>query len=267
MTGPVLPGSGLAGWAFLKRTATAQTDRLSVRPDMMREAAWFRDRIGQVDTAEELVGDRRLLKVALEAFGLEADLPNRFFIRKVLEGGTLKTDALANRLADPAYRKFAAAFGFGDFATPSTKLSDFPDRILSQWKARRFEAEVGAQNNDLRLALNARRELAEMAGRNASDTTLWFGIMSSPPLRRVVEGGLGLPQATGRLDIDRQLSMFRDKAQAVLGDSKVAQFRDPEKVDALLRRFLLRTDPSQAQQSAQSALSLLVAGRAMFRRL
>lgn len=267
MTGPIFAGSGLTGWTYLKRTAAQQTDRLATRPDMAREAAWFRDRIGQVDTAEELVADRRLLKVTLEAFGLEADLPNRFFIRKVLEGGTLKTDSLANRLSDPAYRKLAAAFGFGDFSVPSTKISDFPDRILSQWKIRRFEAEVGQRDNDLRLALNARRELAELAGRTGSDATMWFGIMASPPLRRVVEGALGLPQATGRLDIDRQLSLFRDKAQAVLGDPRVAQFREPEKVEALVRLFLLRSDPTLAPLPSQSALSLITAGQSMFRRL
>lgn len=269
MTGaPVLVGTGLSGWAFLKRTATAQTGRLSDRPDMQRDAAWFRDRIGRIDSAEDLVADRRLLKVALEAFGLEADLPNRFFIRKVLEGGTLAPDSLANRLADPAYARLSAAFGFGDYATPRNKLSDFADRILMQWTARRFEAEVGLQDNTLRLALNARREMDELAQRKASDATLWFGVMASPPLRRVMEGALGLPSGTGRLDIDRQLALFRDKAQAAFGDPSIAQFKDPDRTEALIRRFLMRADAAQAQTlPAQTAVTLLSAGQAMFRRL
>lgn len=50
----------------------------TLRPKIRNDEAYFRAKIGSVKTAEQLVSDRRLLKVALGAFGLEADINNRF---------------------------------------------------------------------------------------------------------------------------------------------------------------------------------------------
>ncbi|ESW59285.1 MAG: hypothetical protein Q27BPR15_18375, partial [Rhodobacter sp. CACIA14H1] len=95
---PVLPAFGTQGWTFLKRTEAAQQATFARQPEIRRDEAYFRDRIGAVRTAEALVSDRRLLRITLEAFGLEQDVDARAFIRKVLEGGTKQADALANRL-------------------------------------------------------------------------------------------------------------------------------------------------------------------------
>lgn len=264
---PVLPLSGFAGWTFLKRTEAAQRTAFEGAADLRREEAYFRARIGQVKTADDLVSDRRLLRVALGAFGLEADIDARAFLRKVLADGTLKEGALANRLADKQYAAFSAAFGFGDFAVPRTQLSDFADRILGPWKTRRFEVAVGEQDNALRLALNAEREVARIAARPGSDEAKWFTIMGNRPLREVFQTAFGLPQAFAALDLDRQLATFRERARAAFGDEKVAQFADPARLEALVRRFLVQSDlrgggNGAAWSPAAGALALLQAGAA-----
>ena len=97
---PILPLSGYTGWGFLKRTMARQQAVQQALPVQQRDEAYFRDRIGKVQTAEQLVSDKRLLRISLTAFGLEADVNSRAFIQKILEGGTLKGDSLANKLAD-----------------------------------------------------------------------------------------------------------------------------------------------------------------------
>ena len=71
-------------------------------------------------------------------------------------------------------RRKARAFGFGDFAIPNTKKSDFADKILTAYRQRRLEAAVGTQNSDMRLALNARRELSAIAAKGLSADGKWF---------------------------------------------------------------------------------------------
>ena len=154
---PVLPMAGFAGWSFLKRTMVRQQATQQAAPAQLRDETYFRDRIGKVNTAEQLVADKRLLRISLTAFGLEGDLNSTAFIRKILEGGTLKEGSLANKLADKQYQKFSAAFGFGDFSVPRTRISTFPDEILARFRTRSFESAGGAQNNSFRLALNAER--------------------------------------------------------------------------------------------------------------
>lgn len=241
---PVIPLGGYAGWRFLNRTLAVQTQSFATTPAVQRDEAYFRAHIGKVTSAEALVSDRRLLKIALGAFGLDHDINNRFFIRKVLEEGTLAEGALANRLADKTYAALSKTFGFGDGLPPAARTGDFAEKILNQYRTRQFEQAVGAQNADMRLALNARRELAELAASESGDKTLWYTIMGSRPLRSVFETALGLPKSFATLDLDQQMTTLRDKTATAFGDSTVAQFRDPERVEALLRRFVLR---AQAQ--------------------
>ena len=257
---PVVPLAGYAGWAFLKRTLPGQTAAFNKSPEIKRDEDYFRANIGKVKTADQLVADRRLLKVALGAFGLDADINNKAFIKKVLTDGTLSTDALSSKLADKQYQKFSAAFGFGDFATPSTQISTFADTIVSAYKARAFEAAVGDQNDDLRLALNAQRELASLAGKTGTEELKWLTVLGSAPLKQVFSKALGLPASIGAIDLDRQLAMFQDKAQAAFGDSSVKQFSDATKVETLVRRFLVRAQAAAAQGqigSGTAALAML----------
>ena len=263
---PVLPMGGTAGWAFLKRTEAAQLAAFVRRPDLGRDEAYFRDRIGKVADAQALVADRRLLRITLEAFGLEADLDAKAFIARVLSDGTLKAGALATKLTDPRYREMSAAFGF-DLAVPRSRLSDFPDRIMARWKERRFEAAVGAQHNGLRLAMTARRELAALARGSGGEDAKWFRVMGNAPLRAVVQGAFGLPDSFAALDIDRQLAMLKGKAQAALGQGTVTQFSEPAQVERLIRLYMIRQEEAGIAGGQGPAQVLLGQAQAMFRRI
>lgn len=255
-----LPLTGYAGWTFLKRSEAKQSAALAGQAVVKRDEDYFRANIGKIDSAEQLVKDRRLLTVALGAFGLEGDINNKAFIQKVLEGGTLKAGSLANKLADKQYQKLSAAFGFGDFKTPRTKLSDFPDKILTAWKERQFEVAVGEQNETFRLALNAERELGELAAKTkTSNDARWFAVLGSAPVRRVLEKALGLPSGFAQLDIDKQLEVMKSKAMTQLGTDQIADFADPTRMEGLIRRFVVRADADayRSQFGGSAALALM----------
>lgn len=254
---PVVPSGGLSGWSFLSRTMVKQRHSFDANPAARREAVYFRDKIGGIDSAGQLVADRRLLTVALTAFGLEGDVNNRAFLQKILEDGTLKPEALGNRLADKRYLEFARAFGFGDFPIPNTKKSDFADKILSAFGQRRFETAIGAQNGDMRLAMNARRELADIAGKRLSVNGKWLTILGSPPLRSLLQTAFGLPQSFAGGDLDRQIAVLKERANPLLGTADPAAFADPEKVEKLIRLFLVRSEAQSSGGATSTALSLL----------
>jgi hypothetical protein len=252
---PIIPMSGYAGWTFLQRTLTKQQDTFVKSPEITRDEDYFRANIGKVKTAEDLVKDRRLLKVALGAFGLDADLNNKAFIQKVLADDTSSATALANKLADKQYLKFATAFGFGS-GTPNTNATGFADTIITSYNARSFESAVGDQDGDLRLALNAQRELATLSTSSSSETTKWYGILGNTALRQVFTKALGLPASISSADLDVQLKTFQDKAATTFGDANVSQFTDATKVEGLIRRFLVK---SQADSLASSVGSGAIA--------
>ena len=83
---PVIPFGGNAGWSFLQRTLESQQATFEKGTVLRRDVDYFRENIGNISTAADLVADRRLLNVALGAFGLDDDLPNKAFIQKTCKG-------------------------------------------------------------------------------------------------------------------------------------------------------------------------------------
>ncbi|MBF9035243.1 DUF1217 domain-containing protein [Rhodobacterales bacterium HKCCE2091] len=260
---PIVPMTGYARWAFLERTLDDQTEAFSRSPVNARDMEYFRENIGLVVSAEELVSDYRLLRVALSAYGLQDDLPNRAFIRTVLSDGTTDDDALSNRLADKRYRAFSEAFGFGEVAIPKTQDSGFADRILARFERQEFERAVGEQSEEMRLGLTLQRELPEIAARDISNNAAWLSVMGNPPLREVFETALGLPEAFGLLDIDRQLETFQAKARQYLGTDDITEIASDEGTEKVLRNYFARAQIntlSQVATPASIALTLLQGG-------
>ncbi|WP_424941204.1 DUF1217 domain-containing protein [Aliiroseovarius sp. S253] len=257
---PVIPFNGAAGWAFLQRTKDAQQSAFESNPAVQRNVQYFQDNIGDIATAEQLVSDRRLLSVALGAYGLIDDVNNTYFIRKVLEDGTLDTDALANKLSDKRYFEMAKEFGFGDYNIPRTQISDFGVRTVEAYKEREFEVAIGNQDRDMRLAMSLERDLGNIIDKSTSDAGKWYSVMGNPPLRQVFETALGLPSSFGTIDIDKQLEIFQEKSERYFGSSSVDQFSDPERLDELTRLFLARSQIAQGTAALSSnaiALTLL----------
>ncbi len=256
---PIVPATGNVGWTFLKASRTDQQYAFDESTLIKRNTDYFAEIIGDVRSAEELVSDRRLLSVALGAFGLDDDINNKFFIQKVLEEGTQNQEAFANRLSDKRYFALAEAFGF-DLSPPNTVLSDFAKGIQNDYRARQFEVAVGNQDENLRLALGVSRDIQGFADNRLGDDTAWFSIMGNPPMRRVFEYALGLPSEIAAIDIDQQLSVFKEKSEAIFGTSSPSQFTEPELQEKLIRSFLFRAD-LEANASASSrgtvALTLL----------
>ncbi len=253
---PVVPLSGYPGWRFLSKTQAAQLELVASSPQSKRETDQFRERIAAISSAEALVKDRSLLKVALGAFGLEADLPNRAFIQRVLESPSQDPGSLANRLADKRYLEFARAFGFAEPGGPFSRRPGFADRIVKAYQTRTFEAAVGERDESMRLALTAVRELSELSQRKTTPDSKWFAVMGNPPLRRVFESALGLPTSFGALDLDRQLDVLREKTRSAFGNGEITQFASAERREDLVRLFLVRSDVQQSSVTSGGSVAL-----------
>lgn len=257
---PVTPLSGIAGWNFLQRTQDAQQVAFDKSPALARDVAYFKENIAKVKTAEDLVSDHTLFKVALGAFGLDEQLGSKFFMRKILEEGTEDRSALASRLVDKRFHDIAEAFGFGNLLGARTGYSDFAETVTRAYKDRQFEIAVGQTEPALRLAMSFKREIEIHASSGQSDDAAWFSIMGKPPLREVFETAFNLPKAFGQLDINRQREVLQEETRAALGSDRVAVFQSPDAVNKFIDRFLARAQiaagpPPNAPGS--TALSLL----------
>jgi len=257
---PIIPSNGIVGWNFLQATYDKQFETFTKDAVLQRETDYFIENIGNVKSAEDLVGDTRLLQIALDAFGLGEDVYKKAFVIKVLQDGTAADDALANKLGDDRYVKFSETFGFGPGDTVKTgSAQDMADLIFTN-KVQAFEEAVGEQDKSMRVAMYGEREIANLAVDGTSVDTKWFNVMGQPALREMFEVAMGLPESLAKIDLDQQLETFKSKAESVFGTSDISAFEDPELMGKLVITYLARqqiADFSASQSSGATALMLL----------
>ena len=257
---PILPLSGLAGWAFLNRTKERQEASFNATPQIERDVALFRERFASLQSASDLVDSRPILKVALGAFGLQDDLDNRAFIRKILEGGTEDRSALANRLSDKRYLAFAKAFSFLTPSGTPANNDGLVEQIVTSYRSREFEIAVGKQDQPMRLALALQRELPQLAQSYSSEQARWFALLGNPPLREVLETSLGFPKQFASLDIDTQMVRMQTAARQRFGTSEISELARDDRLSGLTERFLVMSQLAQnptGTSSSSVALMLL----------
>lgn len=254
MTAAITVGSsGLAGWRVLQRMETRQVEVTAKDPVVQRATAYLRENLTARTTADDLVGDYKMLQVALGAFGLDDDLANKAFIRKVLESDLGDSASLVNRLGDKRYLKLAQAF------EKRTDAAATGQELTQAYVQRQFEKRVGEGDESYRLALNARNEVKAFATRTSSDKTLWYEVLGSEPLRAVFQGAFGMSSSIANLSVDRQLEEFMSASERYLGSSSFSAIATDATIDKLVTRYLAL---SQIQATTTSnrytaALSLL----------
>jgi hypothetical protein len=258
---PIIPIGGGAGWAFLQRTMDDQKASFLNGFSVRQEMAYFAANIGGVRTAQDLVDDRRLLAVALQAFGLQDELGKTGFVLRVLEGGTEARDAPANRIPDARWREMARAFGFGDGKGAQTGVEGFADAILLRHGDRAFEIAVGETDQTMRVALNFDRTAQELARAGLSERGVWFRLLGDPATRSFIETAFNLPREFAQIDVDQQVQTLIDRTRSAFGAGAL-DLADPElRARFTDRYFALDSIRSfnAAASAGQNALALLQA--------
>jgi len=112
----------------------------------------------------------------------------------------------------------------------------------------------------MRLALNFKREMGELAGQNLPRDTGWFRAMGSLPIRAVLESAFNLPTEFSQIGLDQQKDVLISKAKQFFGSDSIDIFSDPEILDDMVKRFQLREqikNGPDASTPGMAALSLL----------
>ena len=254
MTSAITLGiSGIAGWRVLQRIEARQVEVTAKDPVIQRATTYFQEKLTKDTTAEDLISDYKMLRVALGAFGLEGDISNKAFIRKVLESDIGDSTSLVNRLSDKRYLKLAKEF------KNLTNAETTGRTVAEAYVQKQFQKRVGEGDESYRLALNARNELKAFAARTSSDKTMWYEVLGNKPLRTVFEGAFGFSSSIANLPVDRQLEEFMSASKRILGTSSFAEIGTAETIDKLTMRYLalsqIQANTSSNRYSA--ALTLL----------
>ncbi len=179
---------------------------------------------------------------------------------RVLESDPSDPNALVNLVSDPRYGALQKALNFQPPDTTRSYPDRFADAIAQRYVDRQFEIQIGEQDPSMRVALGFDRSLDEVIKNGATENSRWFAVMASGPLREVFETVFGLPGGFGTLDVDRQLSVLKERSEARFGATDLADLDSPEMRAEIRNAYLFGSDLSlQGPTAGSSAVLALLA--------
>ena len=216
-----------------------------------KESTYYHNTITRIRSLDDFLKDKRLVAYTLKAYGFEGETVATDTLRKALTSDPFDEDSYVSKLSDPRFRDMAAAFNF----TADGQIGRGPAQQVQSRSAmlktmdlhvrQTMEAEAGAQNEGVRLALYFQRKAPEI--------TSAFGILADKALIQVVTTALGLPESISQADIEVQAAVITKRLN--LDDLK-----DPEKLDKFLARFSTLYDLNNGTSSASSPASIILGG-------
>ncbi|CUH79810.1 hypothetical protein TRM7557_02587 [Tritonibacter multivorans] len=296
---PYIPSQGIAGWNFLQSTYDRQFEAFSQSGDLSNDTDYFLENIGAVQTSEDLLNDRRLLQVAVKAFGLQEEVDYRALLERVLNEGTTASDALANTLDDQRYVELSEAFGFGPGQSLKTADKGAMQSVVDAFNTSSFEEAIGEQDEVMRNALFAQRSFPELLGdtiqeegsegslrdnavseflariggdpEEEEDRTLeekWQEMLNRDSLDEFFNTAFSLGNSVLTMDDDERIEAYMDSAEELLGTSDPAIFFAPENAANVTALFTAQArregtmsteDISAAAELSSRLLSAMVA--------
>lgn len=215
---------------------------------------------------KDLLDDIGLSLAVFDFFDLPVGSESFAFAHRVLASDRDSPTSLANVHPDPRVKAFADAFVFPPTETRRVYPPGFAEKVVQSYLDREFEARVGETDPALRIALSLPRDLAQVIDSGGGANSRWFGVMASRPLRAVFEAVFNLPESFGTLEIDRQLGVFRARAEAMFGTSDLAELAGPDHIEDIRRRYLVQSSLAQSKAAlvgsgtGGSVVSALLAG-------
>ena len=206
-----------------------------------RDIEYFKENIGKIENADELLDDFRLKKFVLEAFGLEEDLYKDAFVKRILTDDLEGDDALAYRMIDPRYVEMATALRL-DTGSSILKDASAMGEVGARWLVNGFEKDLGEQNPALREAMYFRRKAPKIEN--------MYQVLSDKALRHVVMKVAGLPDQMASQPVEKQAAALEKRIN-------VEDLKDPNYVDDLMRQFLVIEDAQAGTGSIDAGIASL----------
>ena len=212
----------------------AQLSKLVTKdPQVSANVAYYKANIGNVKSVDDLLSNRnrKLLTVALGAYGLESQVDAKGLLRKLLSEDPTSS-SLAQRMADTRYQRFAKAFAsLRNDGGAATSSAANVAAVVAAYQETQYEKAVGRSDTAARQALYFKRVAPEAAGSI-------YQVLSDKTLAAVVREAYGLPKETAALEVKQQVRQLKAKG------FDYTKLTDEKYVKTIITKFLASQDAS-----------------------
>lgn len=185
------------------------------------EVKYYNDNISQVKSIDDLLANKRLLTVALAAYGLDAASETPARIKEMLQGGVSDPNSPANKLTDKSYAAFVSAFNFAEYGTSTTSRAEVKQQTPNFYSVKSglglvpptveyvknetayYLANIGSVRSIDDLMANSRLYNYALASYGLDPST-----QDKDMIRKVLEGGVSDPQSLANTIEDKRYAAF-----------------------------------------------------------
>ncbi|MFS8115780.1 DUF1217 domain-containing protein [Rhizobium jaguaris] len=112
------------GYSIATRSMATTLNQVASQAQNKREIDYYNANIGKVKNVDDFMNDYQLYSYAMEAYGLSDMTYAKAFMKQVLTSDLSNSSSFANKLTDPRYKEFAAAFNFGTSSDKTAQTSE-----------------------------------------------------------------------------------------------------------------------------------------------
>lgn len=197
------------------------------------EVLYYRERMGEIETVDEIIADARLVEFIAVSEGLAYEDLADGVLGLLLRSNLDDSESYANSFEDVRYQKIAGSFSFDELGRieQSSAAGVQSERGLVEashlYVTQSIEEEAGETEVGARLAL--------YFARMAPTVNSVYEILADEALGQFVRTTLSLAEETASADIDKQAQLIESRLE-------IQDFQDTEKVNEMINRFLVLYD-------------------------
>lgn len=132
------------GYTIATRDMSTSLNQVASQAQNKRMIDYYNANIGKVTNVDDFLNDYQLYSYAMEAYGLSDMTYAKAFMKQVLTSDLSDSSSFANKLTDPRYKEFAAAFNFGTGATNTAQTSAQEDDLIGLYQQSFTNEETAA---------------------------------------------------------------------------------------------------------------------------
>lgn len=239
--------SSLLGLALVDATRDRQIVSIQNSAQGAREISAFRERIGDIETVDQLLEDHELYTFVMKAYDLEDQIFGKAMMGQVLTSDIDDKTSLVNRLTDQRFKDINQGMGFlpDDAGNNNTLQKVWQDEMVERFTERQFINSQADQNETIGTVLEFRKKAASI--------TSGFDFLKDPELAEFIRTAIGLPEEAAGIDIDLQAAFI---------DSKVdfEKLSSPAEIERLTLRYIAIKDAENIDNiSGNTAVQLMTA--------
>lgn len=233
----------------LDRTKSAQITAVRDTAVHSRAIEAFLEKIGDVETVDDLINDYDSYSFVMKAFDLEDEIYGKGLIKKMLSEDSEDDGALVNVLTESRFENLYDAMGFSEEGTKTSKTSSYlwKNDIVNRYLERQYINDQADQNSTVGIILEVQEKLEDVAN--------WYNVLADEDLTEFFRTALGIPDETAQIDIDQQAEIFADKMD-------IEDLKDSEIMAELTTRYAIIADALAASESFSSNAAIQLMTRA-----